>query len=182
MSLKKNLLFVNLKGKELLCYMCTYQSYPSVSFEIAISRLPGHLQLQNLLAWNLSPSFFCSCRPQLCRLGLILSQTPADGQRGRQKLGQTYRYSKLVTLDQTGHLSTSVIGHCGLDRDGSISKAKWASYCLFGINYQGEWKPPNSQSESRHLRPGWEEGECITRAMATELGQFRGRFGTAHLE
>lgn len=44
------------------------------------------------------------------------------GQRGRQKLGQTYRYSKLVTLDQTGHLSPSVIGHCGLEGDSGVSQ------------------------------------------------------------
>lgn len=33
-----------------------------------------------------------------------------------------YRYSKLVTLDQTGHLSPSVIGHCGLESDGGVSQ------------------------------------------------------------
>lgn len=60
-------------------------------------------------------------------------------------------------------------------------QAKWASYCLFGINYQGEWKPrrprdtppptPRKKEPIQTLEAWMRgEGECLTRAMATELG------------
>lgn len=98
-------------------------------------------------------------------------------QHRRQKPAVTYRYSKLVTLDQTGRLSPTVIGNCGLEGDRSVFQPSGLVTVYLEL----------ITKERRNLTAPWDwiqtlrEGALRSGSVTTKLGQLRQVFDAADI-
>lgn len=144
-------------------------------FELTVWVLPGHLHFQEL---SLSPTpTFLS--PSALQVWTNVITGPCKRPARETEAGPD------TQVFQTGYIRPNrpsvYLCNWKLRIRRQRFQAKWASYCLFGINYQGEWKPrrpgtpPPQKKEPIQTLEAWMrgEGECLTRAMATELGMVQ---------
>lgn len=110
----------------------------ALRFELTVCVLPGHLHFQGL-----SLPFFCFLSPSALQVWTNVITDPCRRPARETEAGTD------TQVFQTGYIRPNrpsvYLCNWTLRIRRRRFQAKWASYCLFGINYQGEWKPHRPQ-------------------------------------